>query len=153
MILINYFFDDSLLFYGMLASTTVLYIGYSIYKHKSILNNSESKNEIDYTNPDIISTALDDLDIDFDNMESWWDEAFAEYLEQTTPRSATSGLTEEEHKLKKFYEIVDLYMDDMNINSVIEEDLIEIINLFPIPEFYSSDINELILAIINYWHG
>jgi hypothetical protein len=68
MILMNYFFDDSLLFYGMLACTTVLYIGYSIYKHKSILNNSESNNEIDYTNPDIILTALDDLDIDFDNM-------------------------------------------------------------------------------------
>jgi hypothetical protein len=41
-------------------------------------------------------------------------------------------------------------MDDMNINSILEEDLIEIINLFPIPELYSSDINELILAIIIY---
>jgi hypothetical protein len=36
-------------------------------------------------------------------------------------------------------------MDDMNINSVLEEDLIEIINLFPIPELYSSDNNEIIL--------
>jgi len=39
-------------------------------------------------------------------------------------------------------------MDD--INSVLEEDLIDIINLFLISELYSSDINELILAIINY---
>ena len=29
-------------------------------------------------------TRFYDLDIDFENMEAWWVEAFAEYLEQTT---------------------------------------------------------------------
>jgi len=149
--IINYLFDNSLIFYGILASTTV-FIGYSFYKYNSIWNNSRNTTEIDNINPDIIATSFDDLDMDFDNIESWWDEFYAEYLEQTTPRSVTSGLTMEEHKLNKLNEIIDLYAEDMDYHSVSIDELKDIIDLFPIPELYTSDINEIILAIINHLH-
>ena len=46
-------------------------------------------------------TRFYDLDIDFENMEAWWGEAFAEYLEQTTPRSVTEGLIDERYRRVK----------------------------------------------------
>lgn len=98
--IINYLLDNSLIFYGILASTTV-FIGYSFYKYNSIFNNSSNTTENDYINPDIIASRFEDLNPPDDNMEFWWDEAFYEYLEQTTPRSVTSGLTMEEYKLNK----------------------------------------------------
>jgi hypothetical protein len=58
----------------------------------------------------------------------------------------------EEHKLNKLNEIIDLYAEDMDYHSVSIDELKDIIDLFPIPELYTSDINEIILAIINHLH-
>ena len=53
---------------------------------------------------------------------------YAEYFEQTTPRSVTSWLTMEEYKLNKLNEIIDLYAEDMNFPSVSIDDLNDIID-------------------------
>jgi len=81
-------------------------------------------------------------------METRWDEAFNEYLEQTTPRSVTSGLTMEEPKLNKLNEIIDLYAEDMDFHSVSIDELKDIIDLFTILELYKLILIYIILKIL-----
>ena len=66
--------------------------------------------------------------MDFYNIKTRWDEFYAEYFKQTTPRSVISWLSMEEHKLNKLNEIIDLYAEDMKYPSVSIDDLNDIID-------------------------
>ena len=86
--------------------------------------------------------------MDFYNIKTRWDEFYAEYFKQTTPRSVISWLSMEEHKLNKLNEIIDLYAEDMDFHSVSIDELKDIIDLFTILELYKLILIYIILKIL-----
>ena len=139
----NYLFDNSLTFYGIFAGAAVI-LGYSLYN--SIWYNSGSNSTFDSINTDI-TTSLDDKEISFDDIETWFDSFYLEYVAQTTPKSVSSGSGLNIRELK-LNEIIRLYSDEMFHHVISKRNLIDIIDSFSITELYSSNINGTILSII-----
>ncbi len=72
----------------------------------------------------------------------------SEIITQTVSSSIDSNLAIYELKIQ---EIVELYSEEMFDNGITEDELIAIINHFNVIELASSDVNKLILAMINHW--
>jgi len=71
----------------------------------------------------------------------------SEIITQTVSSSIDSNLAIYELKIQ---EIVELYSEEMFDNGITEDELIAIINHFNVIELASSDVNKLILAMINH---
>src|SRR6266702_28987 len=97
---------------------------------------------IENTSLDVIeNTSLDAIE------NTSLDAIDSEIITQTVSSSIDSDLAIYESKIR---EIIELYSEEMFDNGITEDELIAIINHFNVIELASSDINELILAMINH---
>lgn len=169
----NWLFDNNLTDYGILIGSGLI-LGYSLYyliyrnytaipstnlepltpeEIEAIIN--ENVEPISNANIDNFITDSDfDTDVDsnfqstFDN-ESIFDEITDPDL-FFMPNVDLDVCSIQELKL---FEISSIYNQEIAAHGVTEQELIEIIDLFSVPELFTNSINDLILLIITYYHG
>jgi hypothetical protein len=84
------------------------------------------------------------------NIEASLNTIDSEIIAQTIPNNTSLDLAIRESKI---HEIIRLYSEEMYENEVSLSDLTDLVNSFEITNLLSSDFNETILTIINYWQG
>jgi hypothetical protein len=157
MTIFNYILDNNVIFYSIFAGTAGI-LGYSLCK--SILNHYESNSDFDYLNTDLETTS----------------NIYSEVNTQTVPGSVSSQTTVlpvssqnveilsnkdiTEYTLSnkslvdsKINEINELFSKEMFDSAVTEADLTYIVKQFSITELNSSNINEIILSVLENFNG
>jgi len=134
--LFNYLFNINLLYYGIFIGTVAI-LGYSLFKY--ILNSSGSNSTITTVRPiSLLEVAISSNPIFLYHIHNM----------RVIQNSQMTSIQK-----TKFYEINELFGLEMYNNGVTLRELIDIVKDFTDTELISSNINEIILFVIQNFNG
>jgi hypothetical protein len=171
MTIFNYLIDNGIIFYSAIAGT-VGFIGYklvtsklnSFYVEKGVQTEAGLNNSVSPTFENIPSVTKTTSEVGTQTTSEVGTQTMSDNISTVTtmlpiPPVNTEIIPDSDiielsflRSLQelKFKEITELYNEEIIQSSVTRDDLIQIIDSFSIADFYSNDLNELILTIIQY---
>jgi len=153
MTLLNYLIDNDLVFYSLFTGVTGV-IGYSFYKSIWYISDGITDKDIDTSSNDVYSNVSTEIIPKSVSSQSTILPVSYPNIEFVSNRDIIENTLSNKSLIEsKIYEINELFNEEIFDNAVTEADITYIIKSFSITELNSSNINEIILSIIENFNG